>query len=291
MMHHLDQANIDKVVGSYGVPSKLSADIVWEKLQKRIDEKPIKKSTKIIKVNFWLGSVAASFVFLLVMYIGMFKIGRFSTEIKTTTLQYENFFLPDSSLIIVNSNSCAKYHYNKFSGNRNVQINGEVFFDVCEGKAFSVDFKGGSVSVLGTKFNIIAYSPNYLHIECYDGSVIFKRNRNEYILKAGEGLIAFNDSVSDKYKLDKSSFTDKLSGIYYWDKISLGELANFIEMRFKYRVELDNSISQRNFSGKIDLADLNNGLNIVSYAMDLFYTVNHEEHIITFNAKRSGSHN
>ena len=159
-----------------------------------------------------------------------------------------------------------------------------------KGKSFSVDFRGGNVSVLGTKFNIVAYSPNYLHLECYEGSVVLKRSRKEYIITAGEGMMAFNDSVSEIYKLDKSSFSDKLNGIYFWDKISLGELANFIEMRFNYRVDIDNSIAQRNFSGKIDLADLNNGLNIVAYAMDLIFTVNHEEHIITFNAKKSDSH-
>ncbi|HOO84446.1 MAG TPA: FecR family protein [Prolixibacteraceae bacterium] len=289
-MQRFDQAYIDKVVGSYGVPSKLSTNDAWEKLQKRIDEKPAYKSPKVVRINFWLGTVAASLVFLFVLYMGMFKIGRFSPEIKTATLQNEKVYLPDSSMLVVNSNSCAKYHYNKFTGNRNIQINGEVFFDVRKGKSFSVDFKGGNVSVLGTKFNVVAYSPNYLHLECYEGSVVFKRNRNEYILKAGEGMIAFNDSVSEIYTLDKTSFYDKLNGIYYWDKISLGELANFIEMRFNYRVDIDNSIAQRNFSGKIDLADLNNGLNIVSYAMDLIYTVNHEENIITFNAKKSGSH-
>lgn len=281
---------IDKVVMSFDVPSKLTTDAAWDKLQKRIDAKPATKKGKEINFNFILGSVAASLVFIVVLYLGMFKIGRFSPDIKSNTLQAQTVVLPDSSIMIVNSNSCAKFHYNKFTGNRNIQMNGEVFFDVRSGKNFQVDFKGGNISVLGTKFTVVAYNSEFLYVECYEGEIDFKHNRSTYRIKKGEGMKVNDQQVSKPYVIDNNSFNERINGVYYWDRISLGELAFFIGERFNYRIIIDKEIEKRNFSGKLDLSELNNGLNIVSFAMDLSYSINDEEQTITLNAKTTGSH-
>ncbi|HKM92509.1 MAG TPA: FecR family protein [Prolixibacteraceae bacterium] len=283
--------HIDKVLAGYEVPSKLSANAAWEKLNKRIDQKSISPKGKTIRFNFFTGSVAAAIVFLVIMYVGMFKTGKYSSNYVSGTLESQCVVLPDSSLLYVNSNSLAKYHYNKFTGNRNVMVQGEVFFDVKSGKRFMVDFEGGSVKVLGTKFNVVAYTKDAINIECIEGMVEFKFNRALYTLGQGEGIKVYNDQIDTVYFFNTLNYSERLNGIYQWDKISINELFSFIGSRFAYEVEVEKSIADRNFSGKIDLSDLESGLNIVSFAMDLKYNLNEESKTISVNAKTAGNNN
>lgn len=283
--------HIDKVIAGYEVPSKLSANAAWEKLEKRIDKQNVSPKGKTIRFNFFTGSVAASIVFLVIMYVGMFKTGKYSPNYITGILESQCVVLPDSSSIYVNSNSLAKYHYNKFTGNRNVMVKGDVFFDVKSGKRFMVDFDGGSVKVLGTKFNVVAYKKDAINVECIEGMVEFKFNRAFYTLHQGEGIKVYNDQIGAIYSFNTLNYTERLNGIYQWDKISINELFSFIGNRFAYEIAIEKSIADRNFSGKIDLSDLESGLNIVSFAMDLKYKLNEESKTISVNAKTAGNNN
>ncbi len=68
------------------------------------------------------------------------------------------FNLPDGSSGWLNSDSYLKYPV-QFSGNRHVELEGEVFFNVVKRKngTFTVHAQGIKVEALGTGFNVMAY--------------------------------------------------------------------------------------------------------------------------------------
>ncbi len=67
--------------------------------------------------------------------------------------------LPDGTSVWLNSGSTLKYPI-QFANNRNVELNGEAYFDVVENERspFEVNTKHFEVIVLGTEFNVLSYN-------------------------------------------------------------------------------------------------------------------------------------
>lgn len=277
--------NINLMTSCYDVPSKLPKDVAWEKIAQKLETNVKVEKRNWIKTNLVIGSMAAAAVFLIIMYLGMFNTGKYSPEIITKIAKTEKVYLPDSSLIALNSNSRVKFHYNKFTGERNIVMDGEAYFDVKKGRKFTVDFNGGNIKVLGTQFNVMAYSDEYLTVDCTEGEVEFRIGRKVVMLGKGQGVKCYKGEITGPFHIDPSLIKERINGLFYWDKISVDELLHLIGYRFGYDVIINAETAQRNFAGKIDLSDLNNGLNIVSYAMDLFYSIDEEAQTITVNAK------
>ena len=101
--------------------------------------------------------------------------------------------LPDGSMVWLNSNSRLSYP-SRFSGNREVTVEGEAFFKVVkkEGSKFVVHAKGASIEVLGTEFDVEAYPTDGLvRATLLRGSVLFSvpsdsQAPRSFTLKPGE---------------------------------------------------------------------------------------------------------
>lgn len=277
--------NINQITQNYDIPSKLSKNTAWEQINKKIEQKPKSVNKTTVRINLIIGSMAAAAVFLVIFYLGMFNTGKYSPEFIAGFSKTEFLYLPDSSSVMLNSNSKMKYHYNKFTGERNVVVKGEAYFNVQKGRKFIVDFEGGSIKVTGTEFNIVAYSDEYINVDCTEGHVQFVFDRKNIKLAKGQGVKVFKGRLIGPYFVDPLLIKERKNGLYFWDKVSVDELIHLIGYRFGYKTIIDSETAQRNFSGKIDLTDLYNGLNIVSYAMDLKYFIDEEAQTITINAK------
>jgi len=80
-------------------------------------------------------------------------------EIHTPLGSRTSFSLPDQSTGWLNGGSTLRYPV-KFSDSRDVELTGEAYFDVKKNKnkPFNVKAANVTISVLGTKFNVAAYS-------------------------------------------------------------------------------------------------------------------------------------
>lgn len=287
MKHDLLE-HIDHLTSHFVVPVSQSKEEAWLSLSERL-ERPVsyRNRQKRVKISLFIGSSAAAAVFLVILYIGMFNTGKYSTPLVTEVEQIDELILPDSSLVVLNSNSNARYHYNKFTGERNVLLSGEAYFRVNEGKKFTVDFDGGSVKVDGTEFNVVAYDDNYMHIACISGRIKVDLKRKNYLLRSGETLKVFKGNTPLKELAEPELILKRMQGMYYWNRVPVEELLYFIGKRFAYQLTYSQYQGERNFSGKIDLSDLDSALNIIAFAMDLKFTVDHEKQTIKVDAKES----
>lgn len=100
----------------------------------------------------------------------------FYLEARMTPGMTGSTVLPDGTKIWLNSSSSLKYP-NQFAGpTREVTLDGEAYFEVAARAAmpFIVHTKNSSVKVLGTKFNIDAYSTNdFIATTLVEGSIEF----------------------------------------------------------------------------------------------------------------------
>jgi ferric-dicitrate binding protein FerR (iron transport regulator) len=164
-------------------------------------------------------------------------------------------------------------------------LTGEAYFDVRKGKKFTVEFPGAKVKVIGTKFNVLAYSDQFFSVNCTEGQVQLVFKKNVVAIQAGQGVKFFDDKVVGPFAIKTHLIKERLKGIYFWDKISIDELFYLIGCHFGYQIEVDSAIADRNFSGKVDFVNLQNGLSIIAYAMDLSYQINKETQTIIVDAK------
>lgn len=278
--------NIEAFTAGYSVVARRSRNDAWELLNQKMEEAESRHTKRFSKRSLLVGSIAAVFVFGFILYTGMFNTGKYSPEIASEIASVKEYYLPDSSLVVLNSNSTIKYHYNNFTGERSVVLRGEAIFNVRDGRKFTVEFDGGKVKVLGTSFAICAYTGKFLQFECMSGRVELDLDvqRKKVRLEKNEGVYVCGDVISPLHAVHADSVNERLNGIYHWDKIRLDNLLSFVGNRFGYQVDFKKIDTKRNFSGKVELNSLYNGLDVIAYAMGLEYTVSETEKTITFNA-------
>lgn len=110
-----------------------------------------------------------------------------------------SFKLPDGSTVWLNAGSKLDYSKINETGNREVHLTGEAFFDVVKNPArpFIIHTSSIDVKVLGTKFNVKAYPEDKtVETSLVQGSVeVFVKNRpgEKYLLKPNQKLVLLNE--------------------------------------------------------------------------------------------------
>ena len=97
--------------------------------------------------------------------------------------------LPDGSQVWLNAESSLRFPTAFIGKERKVEISGEAYFEITKNKAmpFTVRAQDADVVVLGTHFNIMAYTnETSLKTTLLEGSVKFIKNRIVNILKPGQ---------------------------------------------------------------------------------------------------------
>lgn len=162
--------------------------------------------------------VAAS-IFILVGMIGIlyFLSGNFSkvsenlnlyTSVYTENGQRSKVVLPDSSIVWLNSGTTLSYPNEFFGQNRKVVLKGQAFFQVTHKKndPFLVQANGLVITVLGTKFDVNAYSEEDETVVVLESGKIELTHQERksffYMMKPGEKATL---SLSDNSKMKVSS--------------------------------------------------------------------------------------
>lgn len=143
-----------------------SKEEVWAAMQEEIEEKGPGRVISIGKRRRLL-AVAA----LVVLLLGVPSLMRFYTrEHVSMKGEHIEVNLPDGSLISMNAESSIKFHPFWWRFNREVQLEGEAFFEVKPGSSFEVRSELAITEVVGTSFNIISRDERY-EVTCFTGKV------------------------------------------------------------------------------------------------------------------------
>lgn len=107
-----------------------------------------------------------------------------------------NLILADSTSVWLNSNTRFRYPAVFADNKRRVELDGEAYFEVSEDKQkpFSVHTSKGDVSVLGTHFNLEAYSrSDVLKTSLFEGKVQVRLKGNNIFLKPNQMLSCYEN--------------------------------------------------------------------------------------------------
>jgi len=195
--------------------------------------------------------IAALLVALLASYI---FINNLDTTITTEIAQQELITLPNNSEVQLNANSSLTYNKNNWKNNRSIALDGEAYFKVTKGQSFQVTTSQGTVTVLGTEFNVFARD-NIFHIECFEGLVEVAFKEGLLQLPAGNkiqienGRISLNETtvkLAPSWIYEESSFSD----------VSLATVLNEIENQYDVKVIYSEEEGTRRFSGTFTHNDI-----------------------------------
>ncbi|MBR9757304.1 MAG: FecR family protein [Algicola sp.] len=118
------------------------------------------------------------------------------TTTKTHIAQKNEINLPDNSEVTLNALSTLTYNKHSWKDNRDVMLQGEAFFKVAKGSKFNVITDLGTVTVLGTQFNVKQHD-NFFEVTCYEGLVsVTYQSKNTKLLPGHRFLIRDGKQVT-----------------------------------------------------------------------------------------------
>ena len=154
--------------------------------------------------------------------------------------------LPDGSTVTLNSGTRISYAQNFGDEARQIKlVHGEVFFDVTKSeKPFSVQTFNGTVTVMGTSFNVRAWpSDAATDVAVASGTVRVAAHQNPeqaLILEAGESA-RLADEENTPVALEPVNTENALSwrnGSFKFSKHSIGTIIDEVERRFDVRIKV-----------------------------------------------------
>ena len=233
---------------------------------------PYQQDTKEIYLRPVIRITVAAAVLILVL-LGISVTGLFTHKIIDNTLASRVCWLPDSSRVKLKAYSSLKYNYRKTDGVRMIRLKGEAFFDVKKGKTFEVQFPGGRLKVLGTRFNIQAYSANSGRIDCYSGSVELTIHDQDFILGRGKSLTFDEKSADGPFNFDMDKKLNLPDNTYCWLNRPLREVLMLICQRENYTLKAPEELLMKRFTGQLNLEKNGQALQILAKAMNFSYQI------------------
>lgn len=222
-----------------------------------IKHKKIKSRVIPFYQSKWM-RIAAVFVILLGLSL-FFKTTVNSTEVADNG-QKTSFTLPDNSQIILNSGSQIQYKKWNWNNNRKLNLEGEAYFRVAHGKKFQVNTPIGSVTVLGTQFNVKARK-NRFEVTCYKGRVKVEYNNKKVIITKGTSVTFDND-----YFDQQNSSTTKpewTANQIVFKNEQLQTIVDELQRQYGCEIVLNCKENSQRFSGTLPTNDIRTTLDIV----------------------------
>ena len=282
------------------------------RLNNKIGLHPKQTPKKPIPAWITIAAVAAS----LILFIGIAFLfsGKGTSEynntkniVATKKGSKSSITLPDGSRVWINNDT--KITYNKNFGNetREVTLIGEAYFDVIKDvrRPFIVHTKTLDIKVLGTAFNVRAYSDEKnTETTLLRGSVeILLTNKKEkrITLKPNEKIVVQNtpalfDTIqkeeqplpnillsSIEHNSSNSSITETqwMENKLAFDGDKIEDVAVILERWYNIKVVIkDSSLSDKKVNGVFEDRSLNNVMEALSLAVGFKYTIDRNSNVI-----------
>ena len=251
-----------------------------------------KKNIKWLPVFAQIAAVLVLAVLLSSLY-NLFIIGK--PQEKTGTIVYQQVKasygtqsrvdLADGTVVYLNSGSTLRFP-NSFNGmkTRNVELTGEGHFEVAKNKEqpFIVDIHKIQIKVLGTTFNVDAYTNNNsFTIALVDGSIEIQQKTDigiSDLLEMKPNQVAFYNQAENKLTFetddDLSKYTAWTDGKIVLSNDPVNKVIQKLENWYNVDIELaDKKLERYRFTGTFIDEPLEQILNILNLTSQMEYKV------------------
>lgn len=158
--------------------------------------------------------------------------------------------LADGTIVWLNSASSLDFPAVFNGKERRVKLTGEAYFEVAKNKKlpFIVEVASSEIKVLGTHFNIRAYSDDIIPVEAtlIEGSIKFTHAEKSWVLQPGEQVnLEANGAVVWNKNVDTDDVIAWKNGFFHFEKrridFIMRELARWYDIEVIYKDPIDAS--------------------------------------------------
>jgi transmembrane sensor len=233
-----------RIVFNWDFFDKLSARI---RLEQRLNNNQGKVSFQFIE-KFWFKAA----VLLLAILSGAIIHSLLNspvqqnlfTEISVPPGQMTQIKLPDGSKVWLNSGSYFKYPAGFNHSSREVYMDGEAFFDITKNthKPFVVNTNKFAVKVMGTTFNLTAYSSeNTANVTLVTGlvDIISKNDRLLKQIVPGQSASMVGENLKTIKEVDTEFYTSWKEGRIVFRKETLEGIAKKLERWYNVEIHFE----------------------------------------------------
>ncbi|MCE7991563.1 MAG: hypothetical protein HEP71_06270 [Roseivirga sp.] len=195
-----------------------------------------------------------------------------ATTITTGAGETLSHVLPDGSQVELDANSSISYTQKDWDEERNLSMEGRALFTVQKGSSFKVDTEDGSVTVLGTIFDVERFDTDLMKVNCYEGRVRvdFSNPISKELLSAGQGLISVQGSVSRVTVAPQRP--DWVRQINQYNNTKLSSVISDLERHHGVSIDLPAAYANELFNGELFYGDLDKALDNLASIFELKYT-------------------
>lgn len=220
-----------------------------EKAWTNINNKITARSTTKRRINNFvyaaIGMAASLLItFGLAFYTNVFFPKGETIQLSTNFGSRSSVVLPDGTKVTLNSGTNLEYRFDNLSKIREVKFNGEGFFEVAKnGNPFIIQTtKGLKLKVLGTKFNLNAYSDdNSIKTSLVEGKVELNSSDNKTLVLSPGQIASYNDKTKELKYANGQVYQDSgwLNNKLYLDKTSLQEVCTILERSYDVKIVIN----------------------------------------------------
>lgn len=246
--------------------SQFSAVADYQKLNVRLKG----SDTKVKKITWIRPLMRIASVFVLGFALYYFFFNENLTKIHTQVGEKVSVILPDNSSVKVNALSEIAYNEKRWGQKREVNLKGEAFFDVAKGAKFDVVTPKGTVSVLGTEFNVLQRG-NFFEVRCFEGTVKVNTEGHEEILEQGGSFRILEGIVTiGKNMYNVPQWTKNISD---FQRVAVSQVFAELERQYGVIIIYENVNIEQLFTGGFVHDSLDNALRSITEPLDLEYTI------------------
>lgn len=178
-----------------------SKEDIWAEKFAGLQDDETKKIPLYKRSAFLYTGVAAILLLILIPSVAFL----YTKEVIVPKGEHYTLTFPDDSQAIINAESKLTYKPLWWKISRKIKLEGEAYFQVKKGNKFEANTHSGTVTVLGTSFNIFTRSARY-DVACLSGKVKVESENQSVILTQGmqtvfkEGILqsVINEEIEQK---------------------------------------------------------------------------------------------
>lgn len=261
-----------------------------------VDETAVVASAKRYQLHpvlSWSLKVAASVLILLGSFYlyDNYRIARLTQTFQCVYVpagNRTNIQLPDGTNVWLNANTSFRYPMTFADKKREIQLDGEAYFEVAKDKKpFVVKTSKYDVEVLGTTFNVEAYKgKSNFRTMLYEGKVKLYNAKNPKVVYLSPGQTAelIEETLQVVPTTDLNSYRWKDGLIYIEDK-SFSAIMELFEKFYDVQIVVNNrSVKDLGYRGKLRISDgVDHALRVLQNDFPFKYKRDEERNIIYIN--------
>ena len=269
---------------------KLNDISLLNQADNRADNQKKKRTVSFRKIGYELAKIAA----ILIIFWGGTKLFETNTTeesivtyqtLYVPTGQRAELILPDSTRVWLNAHSKLIYPVSFGKGNRQVELNGEAYFDVVhnEKQPFIVKTRQMDIQVLGTEFNVTSYSSDFevsllrgcIELSSPSLSSTYKVKEKEHVKLKDNKLIVNNITDYDYFRWKE--------GLICFNNESVATIIEKLKLYYDIDIETHNKkFLNSRYSGKFRTKDgIEQVLKVLQIEHKFSYTKNNDLNLIT----------